>query len=141
MAEINGTIRAKLSALDDVLGELRSLGVVTSEQLRKDWRTRRAIERDLQVLVEIVVDVCQRLLTLRGNVPAASGAEALRKCIDLGCLRERDGYARMVQFRNFIVHRYEFVDVNVLAEVVNRRLDDFEQFRDDVLGHVQRESG
>lgn len=44
----------------------------------------------------------------------------------------------MVQFRNFIVHRYERVDVAILADLVNRQLDDFDQFRQEILDYVQR---
>jgi uncharacterized protein YutE (UPF0331/DUF86 family) len=54
--------------------------------LADDWRTRRAIERDLQVLVEIVLDVCQRLISLANEVPATSGSAAVRKCVELGVL-------------------------------------------------------
>jgi hypothetical protein len=45
----NGVIISKLQALEGTLIELRSLGRVTTEVLRGDWRTRRAIERNLQV--------------------------------------------------------------------------------------------
>lgn len=68
---INGVIVQKLQTLDEVLLELRSLGQVTESQLHDDWRTRRAIERDLQVLIEIMIDVCQRLIALAGQTPAA----------------------------------------------------------------------
>ncbi|MCK5438223.1 MAG: DUF86 domain-containing protein [Desulfobulbaceae bacterium] len=43
----------------------------------------------------------------------------------------------MVQFRNFIVHRYEQVDVEILAGMVNRRLNDFKQFRNEILSYAQ----
>ena len=68
----NGILIAKLSALETTLNELRSLGVLTAEQLRADWRTRRAVERDLQIAVEVVIDVCQRLIALHGQAPAAT---------------------------------------------------------------------
>jgi uncharacterized protein YutE (UPF0331/DUF86 family) len=44
----------------------------------------------------------------------------------------------MVQFRNFIVHRYDRVDVAILAEMVNQFLDDFDKFRTEILLYVQR---
>ncbi|MHB8762727.1 MAG: type VII toxin-antitoxin system HepT family RNase toxin [Deferrisomatales bacterium] len=134
---LNGVILQRLQILDEVLGELRSLGDVTSTQLETDWRVRRAVERDLQVLVEVVVDICQRLIALSGHVPAATSADAIRRCIELGFLSSFDPYRRMVQFRNFIVHRYDRVDLAVLVDVVNNRLEDFERFRDEVLRHVQ----
>jgi uncharacterized protein YutE (UPF0331/DUF86 family) len=134
----NGVILQKLQALDQTLAELRSLGEVTVEALEEDWRVLRAVERDLQVLVEIVIDVCQRLLSLSKQAPATSGAEAVERCIQLGALSRKEAYEQMVRFRNFIVHRYERVDVEILVDMVNRRLDDFEHFRNEILDYVRR---
>ena len=48
-----------------------------------------------------------------------------------------DPYRQMVQFRNFIVHRYENVDVQILVDIVNHRLAEFERFREEALRHAQ----
>lgn len=130
---INSVVLRKLQVLDQALTELRSLGEVAADQLTKDWRTRRAVERDLQILVEVVIDVCQRIIALAKQTPAATGTEAVQRCIQLGALKENEAYRRMVQFRNFVVHRYENVDVEILVDVVNNRLKDFERFRDEIL--------
>jgi uncharacterized protein YutE (UPF0331/DUF86 family) len=134
---INGVVLQKLQALDQTLTELRSLGQVDLAQLNSDWRTRRAVERDLQVLVEIVIDVCQRLLSLAGQTPAATSVDAVERCIQLGALSDQEAYRRMVRFRNFVVHRYERVDEAILVDVVNHHLVDFELFRDEVLAYAQ----
>jgi len=44
----------------------------------------------------------------------------------------------MVQFRNFIVHRYEKVDTAILVDMVNRRLSDFDRFRSEILDYVNQ---
>ena len=44
----------------------------------------------------------------------------------------------MVGLRNFIVHRYEHIDVNILVDMVNQHLPDFEQFRAEVLAYVKK---
>jgi len=129
----NGVILNKLQALDEVLGELSSLGQVKTSELRDDWRIRRAVERDLQVLVEVVVDVCQRIIALSNESPATTSGEAVERCIKSGIISDRDAYRKMVQFHDFVVHRYESVDVEILADVVNNRLSDFESFRNEVL--------
>lgn len=54
-----------------------------------------------------------------------------------GCLTSRDAYRQMVQFRNFIVHRYDRVDPDVLAEMVNCHLGDFARFRTEIVAYVQ----
>jgi uncharacterized protein YutE (UPF0331/DUF86 family) len=135
---VNGVILQKLQSLDQVLAELDSLGKVTVQTLNEDWRIRRAVERDLQVLVEIVIDICQCLISLSNQAPATTGAEAVERCIQLGALSRKETYERMVRFRNFIVHRYERIDVEILVEMVNRHLADFEHFRNEILNYVRR---
>jgi len=136
--EINSVIHHKLNTLEQVLGELKSLGQVTEKRLNDNWQMRRAVERDLQVLVEIVIDICQRFISLSGQAPATTGSEAIERCIQMGILSKPDPYQKMVQFRNFIVHRYEKVDTGILVDMVNRRLADFEKFRQEVLTYVVR---
>lgn len=132
----NGIILSKLQSLEETLAELRTLGKVTTAQLRSDWRTRRAVERDLQVLVEVVIDICQRIIALSGQAPAPTSADAVARCIRMGALSDNDSYRKMVQFRNFVVHRYERIDVEILAEIVNNRLVDFEIFRNEALRYA-----
>jgi uncharacterized protein YutE (UPF0331/DUF86 family) len=119
------------------LVELRSLGSVTTADLLQDWRTRRAVERDLQVLVEVVIDLCQRLIALAGQTPATTSGDAVERCIAMGVIANREAYCQMVRFGNFLVHRYERVDVEILADRVNHHLEDFSQFRKEVLADVQ----
>jgi uncharacterized protein YutE (UPF0331/DUF86 family) len=135
---INGVILQKLQTLDEVVLELRSLGQVTEAQLHDDWRTHRAVERDLQVLIEIMIDVCQRLIALAGQTSTATTREAIERCVQLGALSQYEAYSRMVQFHNFIVHHYDRIDLAILVDIVNRRLGDAERFRDEILVYVQR---
>ena len=134
---VNGVIAQKLQALDTVLAELRTLGVVSAKTLRSDWQQQRAIERNLQLLVEVVIDVCQRLVAVIGQSPATSGADAIERCIQMGALTPDENYTRMVRLRNFLVHRYEHMDPDILANMVNRHLGDFEKFRNEILAYVQ----
>lgn len=135
--DIKSVIIPKLESLDKAVGELRSLGDVSVQQLEQDWRTKRAVERDLQVLIEIVVDVCQRLLSVSGQTPPSTGDEAVKRCIQLGALTEHKPYREMVWFRNLIVHRYEQVDNEVLVDMLQHRLVDFERFRTEILDYVK----
>lgn len=57
----------KRSRLQKTLGELRSLGALDPSALAADWKSQRVIERDLQVAIEVVIDICHRLLSLRGH--------------------------------------------------------------------------
>jgi uncharacterized protein YutE (UPF0331/DUF86 family) len=133
----NGIIAQKLETLDKVLAELRSLGHIDLSDIRYNWQLQRIVERDLQVLVEIVIDICNRILSLSGQSPAASSGSAIERCIELGILSDDPAYRKMVQLRNIIVHRYEYVDVEILADVVNNHLPDVERFKEEILVYVQ----
>ncbi len=135
---LNGIIVGKLQLLDEILGNLRSLGRLTSEQLAADWRMKMVVERALQVLVEIVIDVCQRLLSETGQTPAGSGREAIERCAQIGAISSTEAYQRMIQFRNFVVHMYDRVEAFFLVDIVNNRLGDFERFRDEVLAYAEK---
>lgn len=136
---INGVIMRKLQSLESTLGELYSIGPVTLEQLKEDWRTLRAAERDLQILVEIVVDICQRLISLSGETPAATGAEAVNRCVAFGALSDSEPYRKMIQFRNFIVHRYGQVDPSIVVSILNHNLDDFKRFHKQILSFLSKQ--
>ena len=133
----NGVIFKKLQSMDEILEELRSLGRLTVNSLKDDWRTRRAVERELQVLVEIVVDVCQRIISIIGQSPAVTSADAIERCIQLKVLSSYEAYRRMVQFRNFVVHRYEQVDIEILTDIVNNRLNDFIMFKQEIMDYAK----
>ncbi len=83
------------------------------------------------------MDICQRLLSISGQTPSTTGGEAIRRCIQLGALSEYDAYRKMAQFRNFVVHRYERVDDEILVGMLNRHLTDFERFRAEILAYVK----
>jgi len=40
----------------------------------------------------------------------------------------------MIQFRNYVVHRYERVDSSVLITIISEHLDDLTLFRNEVAG-------
>ena len=134
---INGVILRKLQVLDEIIGELRSLGTITEEQLTKNWLTMRAVERDLQIAVEVMIDVCQRLIALSGQTPVDSAGEAIERVVQMGALSNIYPYRQMVQFRNLVVHHYERVDISVLVDIVNYHLNDFEAFRKEILTYAQ----
>jgi uncharacterized protein YutE (UPF0331/DUF86 family) len=134
--KINGIILQKISRIDEILFELASLGKVTGDDLRNDWRTWRAIERNLQILCEVMVDVCQRLLSLFGDSPAATATNAVELCAKKGVLLSAVEYVDAIRFRNFIVHRYDSIDPDIIAKVLNEKLSIFDSFKKEILAYV-----
>jgi len=72
----NGVIQRKLAILDEQVVRLRQhLAGVTAEQFAQSWALRSMTERALQVAVEIVIDIAERIIAIEGAgpVPGAAG--------------------------------------------------------------------
>lgn len=94
----NGVVTSKLRHLEEVLAELRSLGTLTLERLQAEWVIRRAVERDLQLAIEVLIDVYHRVLALKGATPPATSRAALLACEHLGMLASAEKYRPLVGF-------------------------------------------
>jgi uncharacterized protein YutE (UPF0331/DUF86 family) len=129
----NGVIQRKLALLDDQVVRLQKhLADVSLEKFRDDWVLRSMAERALQVAIEIVIDIAERLIALKGAGPAATAAEAIAKCVQLGLLSAEGPYKDIVGYRNFIVHEYERIDPEITYTLATQKLQDFRSFRDEV---------
>lgn len=134
----NSAVLCALPSLGDtsVFGEFVLLGVMPRGHHPGTLETQigpRAVIRSHTV----IHDVCQRLISWEGQVPAPIAGQAVERCVQLGALSCYDARRKMVQFRNFIVQRYEKVDAAISVDMVNRRLKDSERFRDEVVADVR----
>ena len=89
---INGVITRKLNLLDENIRKLESLGKVTTAQLNENWQMKFAIERNLQITIEIVIDICQRIISLAGDAPVAKSTESIERCVEIGALSKNEPY-------------------------------------------------
>ncbi|MEA2110149.1 MAG: DUF86 domain-containing protein [Pseudomonadota bacterium] len=129
----NGVIQRKLALLDKQVQRLReSLKGISCEEFSQSWEKRSMTERALQVAVEIIIDVAERIIALDGAGPVATAAEAMQLLERLGVLESQNPYVDMVRFRNLIVHRYEEIDPGLLYNLATERLGDFRKFRDEI---------
>ncbi len=132
----NGVIARKLAILDDQLLHLRQeLKDVSYEAFGRSWAMQRMAERALQVMVEVVIDVAERVIALHNAGPTGSAADTIEKLALLGIIESAEPYLPMVRFRNFVVHRYEYVATDILYAVATKHLDTFVRFRQEIEKH------
>ena len=131
--KINGIVQRKLALLDDQILKLEThLKGVSLEQFREDWMRRSMAERALQVSIEIVIDIADRLIALANAGPVATAGDAIGKCVELGHLLSETPYREMVGFRSFIVHQYEQIAPEITYTLATEKLSDFRKFRQEI---------
>ena len=129
----NGIIQRKLAVLDEQVDNLRThLAGVSPDEFEQSWMLRSMTERALQVSVEIMVDIAERIIALEGAGPVETAAKAMARLVSLKVLASASPYTDMVRLRNLIVHEYEQIDPKILFELATTRLDDFRRFRDEI---------
>jgi len=124
----NGIIESKLRILEEKLAEIESWNIPSFEALQKSSLLQNALERALQVSIEVMIDISERILALNHITPLRSAAENMQKLQELGILSNRSEYADMVKFRNFIVHRYERIDLEIIYSILRNKLHLFRHF-------------
>ncbi|HIG26863.1 MAG TPA: DUF86 domain-containing protein [Verrucomicrobiales bacterium] len=138
-SEFNGVIHRKLALLDAQLSRLeQALKKISFSQFRKDWILTSMAERALQVSVEIVIDVAERIVAIKKYGPVGSAAEAIDKLVELECLKSSSPYLDMIRFRNFLVHEYERIDPHFTFQIAKEHLKDFRRFRDEIDRYVSK---
>ena len=129
----NGIIQRKLAVLDKYLAQLQhELENVDIKSFKNNWSQQRMAERALQVMVEIVVDIAERIIALKNAGPTATAAEAMEKLAELKVIKSVQPYINMVKFRNIIVHQYEEIDPEIVFNIAKNKLENFRQFRDEI---------
>jgi len=129
----NGVIQRKLALLDSQVSKLAlHLRDISQSQFAQDWVLRSMAERALQVAAEIMIDIAERIIAIKGAGPVASAAEAIERLVELQVLEKSEAYVQIVRFRNLIVHQYEEIDPAFVFDLAKNRVEDFYRFRREI---------
>jgi len=128
----NGIIEAKLRVIESKLAEIRSWDIDSYEKLTGNSMLHHATERALQVAVEVMIDISERILALENQPPQNTAAGNIRQLQAVGIIQKLPEYEDMVKFRNYIVHRYDRIDSEIIYSIVINKLFLFESFVQDI---------
>jgi uncharacterized protein YutE (UPF0331/DUF86 family) len=124
----NGIIEAKLRTIEEKLSEIESWQIVSYQKLEMNSMLRNATERALQVAIDSIIDICEHILALEGISAPDTSANLIKKVIETGIITNSPEYLEMIRFRNFIVHRYEKIDLEIIYAIVSNKLPVFRNF-------------
>lgn len=133
MSAINGVVERKFALLERHLTELqKNIKGVSFEKFRENYMLKSMAERSLQVMIEIMIDVAERIIALREAGPVENSSQAMEKLVQLGILKSAKPYTDMVRFRNLIVHQYNDINPEITFDIISNELNCFKRFRDEI---------
>ncbi|MFW6279678.1 MAG: type VII toxin-antitoxin system HepT family RNase toxin [Planctomycetota bacterium] len=133
---INGTIQRKLEFIAENMNRLENLKPTSVSTLEEDFFLKSGIERTLQISIEAMIDVANRILAIEQQPSASNSYESLKRLQQLGYIQDAEVYRDMVRFRNLIVHRYENIDNGILVGILRRKLHLFRDFIGEIEDNV-----
>lgn len=121
-------VAKKLAVIETAVADLRRLA--RPDALAHDVREQRFVEHTLQIAIQAAIDIASHIvsderlgepdtnrqlfdLLMRGDWLSSELAETMK---------------RMTGFRNVLVHGYQAVDLAIVRDIVERRLDDLLAF-------------
>lgn len=124
----NGIIENKLRVIEDKIESIKSWSIESLDTLKNSDLLQNAVERALQVAIEVMIDVSERILALENVSPKETAAVNIKHLQDIKVIVSAAEYMDMVRFRHFIVHRYEKIDNEIVYSIIKHKLHLFEKF-------------
>ncbi len=127
-------ILRRLALLETYLEQLGPYREIDLATYQHDWKTQRVIERTLHLTIEACMDVADHIVADRRLRVPETGAESFEILAEAELLPPELGHAlaRMVGFRNVLVHDYAKLDAEIVLRVLQHDLVDVLRFRDAV---------
>lgn len=130
-------IAKKLAFITTCVRELRQLS--QPARLASDVREERFVAHTLQIAIQAALDVASHIVSDR----RLGEPQTNRELFDL---LQRDHWLspqltetmrQMAGFRNIVVHGYQTVDLRIMRDIVENRLDDLLHFTTAIASRLQ----
>jgi uncharacterized protein YutE (UPF0331/DUF86 family) len=135
-------ILRKLADLGDLRTQIDEFRGMTMRQYAADWKTQRVVERTLQMMIEICLDVANHIISGKGFRRPLGYADHFTVLKEHGVLNSRlcARLEKMARFRNLIVHNYDKIDSALVIGLLKKNLSDFEGFKSAIADFIEQES-
>jgi len=122
-------LKVRLQALDEYKSILREIQPIPKNDFLGSVQHYGLAERYLHLAIETLLDLAHLLIAALGWRRPADNADAMIILAEQGVLPLDFGeqMARMVRFRNILVHAYLAIDRSLVYDILQNRLGDFDR--------------
>ena len=122
----------RLSIIETCVRELRQLA--RPEAIATDVREARFVEHTLQLALQAALDAASHIVSDERLGEPSTNRELFDRLERAGWIEAplADALRNMAGFRNILVHGYDAVDLEIVRDIVEHRLDDLLKFAESV---------
>ena len=131
----------KLESLETHHSQISQYAGLTAGDYNADWKVQRIIERTLQIMIEICVDIASHIISDRGFRTPTTYADTFLVLNEKGIISDAlfSTMEKMSKFRNIVVHQYETIDTEIVISILRKNLTDFTHYREAILSILRNE--
>ena len=134
-------VLAKIDELEGYLRELEQVKPASLEEYKKIEK-KRSSERLLQLSIECMIDICALMVTgLRLGLPSEED-DLFERLEQAGIISPlmKETLRKMKAFRNILVHEYGRIDDQLVYELLQNKLGDFDTFKREILEAIRNQN-
>jgi len=130
----------KLERLEGYVKILNSYKRYSVQDIKEDFTLRGAIERYLEVSLECCIDIGEMIISSRGLRKPETYKEVIEILGEEGILPEgfAERFGEAAKFRNILVHMYAEIDVEMVYEILQSNLGDFDEFAKYIARYLEK---
>jgi len=128
----------KLAQIETYLRQIREYSKVSVTAYKGDWKIQRIVERTLQILIELCIDIANHLISDKGMRLPTGYADTFKvleenRIISKNLFKTMEN---MAKFRNVVVHQYEKIEPSIVVSILHKNLDDFEKYKRAIIKYL-----
>lgn len=138
--DIKDRVNLRLKKLLQYTNRLKKYQGITNDELISNLDKRDIVERNLHLACEVVIDIANILNSEFLLPPASDYKLTIITLGEAGILEKKFAkeLSGLAPFRNVLVHDYLEVDYEIVADVLNNKLKDFQNFAKIIAGFLQK---
>ncbi len=131
-------IEKKLRKIEEFIGEINSVEIADFENFQKDIVTKRFIERNIELSIEQMIDICRHFVSRLNLKEPESYGHCFEILSGSNIIPEKnvETYKSMARYRNLLIHIYDDIDDSVTYGILKKRLGDFNKFIADIRHYL-----
>lgn len=131
-----------LSKLDEMIGYIEELNgmMPEKEEYLHDLIKRRACEKTIEVGIESLIDISAMIVSVQKLGLPENEENIFDILIGKGILNRELGenLKNMKGFRNVLIHRYAYLDDEMVFHNMKNYLDDFYEFQNAIISYLDK---
>ena len=133
-------LKRKLSKLKEYLKELQPFTKISLQDYLDDYKNKRTVERDIQLIVECATDINTHLLVETQETPPKDYYTSFIELAKLHILPHKFtlSIAETAGLRNRLVHEYEDIKDKIVYSNIKKVLSLYQEYMEHIIKYLTK---